>query len=56
MEVGAILVYWLAGMAHAPPDIRFWFTLAWTLVTLAVVLTGLRRIRLSRWGRPPPAS
>jgi hypothetical protein len=55
VEIGAGLVYWVAGMAQAPPDARFWFTLVWTLVTLAVVLTGLRRIRLSRW-RPPPAS
>lgn len=52
VEIGAALVYRLAGIGRAPPDTRFWFTLVWTLVTLAVVLTGLRRIRLTRL---PPA-
>ena len=55
VEIGAALVYWLAGIGGAPPDTRFWFTLVWTLVTLALALTGLRRIRLTRaWRRSPP--
>lgn len=52
VEVGAALAYRLATIGEAPPGTRFWFTLVWTLVTLAVVLTGLRRIRLARGTAP----
>ncbi len=54
VEIGAALVYSLARVGEAPPETRLWFTLVWTLVTLTVVLTSLRRIRLTRASRRSP--
>jgi hypothetical protein len=36
------------GIENAPRDRKTIFTGAWTLVTLAVVLNGLYRIRIAR--------
>lgn len=47
----AVAVYLLADIRQQPPTTRFWFTLIWTLLVLAIVLTGLRRIRMIRAGR-----
>jgi hypothetical protein len=44
----AIVLYRTMGIEDAPQDRRMFFTGAWTLVSLAVVLTGLYRIRVAR--------
>jgi hypothetical protein len=40
--------YVAAGLATAPENRRFGFMLAWTAVTLLVVLWGLARVRAAR--------
>ncbi len=44
----AIGVFMSLGIENAPRDRKTIFTAAWTLVTLAVVLNGLYRIRIAR--------
>lgn len=44
----AIGVFMTLGIENAPRDRKTIFTGAWTLVTLAVVLNGLYRIRIAR--------
>jgi hypothetical protein len=48
LDVVAIAVYYLADLALQPTSIRYPFFGAWMLLTLAVVLTGLHRIRVAR--------
>lgn len=43
--------YFAADIEHASQDVRRWFFGAWMAVTLAVVLTQLRRMRLERAAR-----
>ena len=44
----AITLYRTMGIDDAPQERRMFFTGAWTLVSLAVVLNGLYRIRVAR--------
>ncbi len=44
----AIAVYYLADIPLRPTSIRYPFFGAWILLTLAVVLPGLYRIRVAR--------
>ena len=44
----AIGVFYVANLEQAERNVRLAFTIGWTLVTLAIVLTSLRQIRLER--------
>lgn len=44
----ALAVYYVADVSRMSQNVRTAFTVIWTLATLAVVLPGLRRIRLAR--------
>ncbi len=48
VDVLAVAVWLLADIRGAGPQAQFGFTVAWTVVTLAVVIVSLRRIRLLR--------
>ena len=43
-----IAAYFLFHLADRPPGVRAGFTAGWTLVTLAIALRSLRRIRAAR--------
>lgn len=51
IDAAAIATYYAAGLERADARTRFLFTLAWSVATIVVVLTALRRIRLARRGR-----
>ena len=51
IDAAAIAIYYLAGLERAEARTRAIFTLAWSVATIVVVLTALRRIRLARKGR-----
>lgn len=51
IDAVAIAAYYAANLSRADERVRTIFTLAWSLATIAVVLTSLRRIRLARRGR-----
>jgi hypothetical protein len=44
----AITIYYVADIPLRPTSIRYPFFAAWILLTLAVVLPGLQRIRIAR--------
>ena len=46
-----IALYFLAGIKQAPDPAKLAFTVVWTLVTLAVVIRGLVRLRSARLER-----
>ncbi len=48
VDLVAIALYRVAHLERAVSGIKLGFTIVWTIVTLAVVLTGVRRIRLAR--------
>lgn len=48
IDAVAILLYRSMGIEDAPQDRRMVFGGVWTLVSLAVVLSGLYRIRVAR--------
>jgi hypothetical protein len=48
VDAVAIGAFYLTKMARAAPSTRMVFTGVWMLVTLAVVLVGLTRIRRAR--------
>jgi hypothetical protein len=48
LDAIAIAVYYLADISLRPTSIRYPFFGAWMLLTLAVVLPGLHRIRIAR--------
>ncbi|MFN2566614.1 MAG: hypothetical protein ABR499_16580 [Gemmatimonadaceae bacterium] len=48
LDAIAIAVYYLADIPLRPESIRYPFFGLWMLLTLAVVLTGLHRIRVAR--------
>ncbi|HWN20143.1 MAG TPA: hypothetical protein VNO19_14625 [Gemmatimonadales bacterium] len=47
-----IAVYFGAGIERASDRVKIAFTVAWTVVNLAVVIRGLARIRSARVNRP----
>lgn len=51
IDAVAVAVYYAAHLSRADDRMRAIFTLAWSLATVAVVLTSLRRIRIARRGR-----
>ena len=48
IDAVAILAFRAMGIDEAPRDRRILFTGVWTLLSLAVVLNGLYRIRVAR--------
>jgi hypothetical protein len=48
LDAIAIAIYYAADIRLRPASIRYPFFGAWILLTLAVVLPGLQRIRLAR--------
>ena len=48
IDAVAIVLYRTMGIENAPQDRRMFFTGAWTLASLAVLLSGLYRIRIAR--------
>ncbi len=51
-----VAVYFLANVERASDASKVAFTVVWTLITLAVILRGLTRIRAARMNRPGPSS
>lgn len=47
-----IAVYFGAGIERASDSVKIGFTVVWTVVSLAVVIRGLTRIRSARVNRP----
>lgn len=47
-----IALYFLAGIERASDSVKIGFTVVWTVITLAVVIRGLTRIRSARVNRP----
>lgn len=48
LDVVAIAAFYLADIPAQGRDARTTYTVVWTVLTLAVVLTSLRRVRLAR--------
>jgi len=48
IDAVAVLVFRAMGIGDAPRDRKILFTGVWTLLSLAVVLNGLYRIRVAR--------
>ena len=48
VDAAAIAVFFIARLGEGPARARIVFAVAWTLVTLVVVLAGLARVRQSR--------
>ena len=48
VDVAAMALYSFTRLRDAGSDVKLGFTIGWTVVTLAIVLTGIRRIRLAR--------
>lgn len=46
-----VLLYFFAGIERAGDSAKVAFTVVWTVITLAVVIRGLRRIRSFRRAR-----
>ncbi len=46
-----VAVYFVAGIERAADSVKVAFTLVWTVITLAVVIRGLTRIRSARGAR-----
>lgn len=51
IDAVAVAVYYGAHLSRADEKTRMVFTFTWSMVTIAVVLTALRRIRIARRGR-----
>jgi hypothetical protein len=56
LAVDAIFVaaYFLGHLRHASDGAKVGFTVLWTLVTLAIVIRGLSRVRSARLDRARP--
>jgi hypothetical protein len=52
VEAGFACLAVLTGLRHGSAALKLGFTIAWTIVTLVVVLRGLTRIRAARQRRP----
>ena len=48
LDTVAIATYYLADIPLRPPAVRYPFFAVWMVLTLAIVLTGLHRIRVAR--------
>lgn len=48
VDAAFIALYFLTQLRHAAGGVKLAFTVVWTLVTLAVVIRGLSRIRSAR--------
>jgi hypothetical protein len=48
VDAAFIALYFLTQLRHAAGGVKLGFTVVWTLVTLAVVIRGLSRIRSAR--------
>jgi hypothetical protein len=42
VDAVAIAIYFLANIRHADPTVQLLFVIVWTVVTLAVVVRGMR--------------
>jgi hypothetical protein len=56
VDVAFVTAYFLAGVERASDGVKLAFTGVWTVITLAVVIRGLTRIRVARLGRAGPKS
>ncbi|HEX5385893.1 MAG TPA: hypothetical protein VFW66_04260 [Gemmatimonadales bacterium] len=45
VDAVAIAIYFVAGIGRAGTGVQLLFSVVWTVVTLAVVVWGLRRVR-----------
>lgn len=52
LDAVAIAIYYIADIPLRPPSVRYPFFAAWIVLTLAVVLPGLHRVRVARIRRP----
>ena len=54
LAVDAIFIaaYFWTGIERASDGVKIAFTVVWTVITLAVVIRGLTRIRTARVNRP----
>jgi len=52
LDTVAMLGYYFL-IAHAEPRTKMLFTAIWTVLTVIVVMTLLRRVRKVRYGLPP---
>ena len=48
VDTAAVVLYRFTSLGHTSRDSRLVFAVIWTLLSLAIVLTGLRRIRVAR--------
>jgi hypothetical protein len=48
LDAVVLALYYLAGIAHAPPRTRMIFSVTWTVATAIVVAILLRRVRAAR--------
>lgn len=48
LDVGAVVLYRFTSLGVSGRNARIAFVVVWTLLSLAIVLTGLRRIRVAR--------
>jgi hypothetical protein len=48
LDVVAVGIYYTAGVQDASADVRRYYTFGWMIVTLIIVLRGLRSIRAER--------
>ncbi|HEU4588205.1 MAG TPA: hypothetical protein VFS11_06140 [Gemmatimonadales bacterium] len=44
VDAAAIAIYFLANIRHADPTVQLLFVIIWTVVTLAVVVRGMRAL------------
>jgi hypothetical protein len=51
LDAVALAIYYFANLEHAAPKVRLYFTATWTIVSLMVVLTLLKRVRKLRYSR-----
>jgi hypothetical protein len=51
LDVVAIAIYYLADIPLRPASIRYPFFAVWVLLTFAIVLPGLHRVRMARTRR-----
>lgn len=51
IDAVAVVVYYAAQLSSADDQTRMVFTFVWSILTIGVVLTYLRRIRIARRGR-----
>jgi hypothetical protein len=49
LDAVAMSIFYLAGIAHGPERVRWFFVIAWSVATAIVVMVLLRRVRKVRF-------